>query len=221
MNGKRFVVSIFVVVLIVGFLGMIYLYWATSDSLQTFSDNRRYASENLGSIFSQSIYAASNLGYLTNLYSNPYSNSLFYSRAFDNETIEATVNGFFHEAENAYLTLMALEDLYGVSTKSPIYNARILLEFRVNGWDNLSDGSMPAQAVMGHLLDKAAVSRNYTKPITAFYDFHNATYSTFTALGHDVANWSYQPSNSTLLSNIGTDVTQLQSILFQWSNSDK
>lgn len=210
-------VSIFVLVLIVGFLGMTFLYWTTNGSLQTFSENSRYASENLGFSFSLSINRANDLGYLLRMYSNPYPNPL----VSENETIEATVEGFFHETEYAWLSLRALKELHGVSTESSIYKARILLEVRVNGWDNMSDGSMPVQAVMGHLLDEARVAGNYTKPIMAFYNLHNATQSAFPALGHDVLTWSYQPSNSTLLSSIGADVDQLESVLFQWSNSNR
>jgi hypothetical protein len=215
LNRKRFVVSIFVTVLIVGFLGMTFLYWTTNGSLQTFSDDKRYASENLGGFFLISINRANDIGYLSRPYSNPYPNP----RVSENETIEATVDGFFHETEYADLSLRALKDLHGVSTESSIYNASILLEVRVNGWDNLSDGSMPVQAVLGHLLDEAALAGNYTKPIMAFDTLHNATQSAFTAFGLDVASWSYQPSNSTLLSNIGTDVDQLEKTLIQWSNS--
>jgi hypothetical protein len=196
-------------------LGMIVSYWTTNDSLQAVSGNKASAARDMAVYFEVSMNRADDLTYLHIMYSNPYPGV----QLPENETIEATVDGFFYETEHAGNWLGALMDLEGVSYGSSIYNASMLLEFRVNGWENLSDGSTPAQAVMGHLLDEAAAAGNYTRSITAFEALHNATYLGFAALGNDVAVWSAEPSNSTTINRIGTEVDQLTSALIQWSDS--
>jgi hypothetical protein len=196
-------------------LGMTLLYWTTNDSLQAVSGNKASAARDLGVYFEVSMNRACDLTYLHTMYSNPYSSV----QLPENQTIEATVDGFFYETEYAENWLGTLMDLEGVSYGSSIYNAWMLLESRVNGWENLSDGSTPAQAVMGHLLDEAEAAGNYTRSITAFEALHNATYLGFAALGNDVAVWSAEPSNSTTVNGIGTDVDQLTSALIQWSDS--
>jgi hypothetical protein len=195
-------------------LGMILLYWTIND-LQAVSGNKASAARYLGVYFEVSMNRAGDLTYLHIMYSNPYSSA----QPPENETIEATVDGFFYETEYAGNWLGTLTDLEGVSYGSSIYNAWMLLEFRVNGWENLSDQSTPAQAVMGHLLDEAEAAGNYTRTITAFEALHDATYLGFAALGNDVAAWSAEPSNSTTVNRIGTDVDQLTSALIQWTDS--
>lgn len=194
---------------------MTFLYWTTNGSLQTVSDNKMSASENLGSSFSLSIVRACNLGYLNTMYANPYPNPLISKK----DTIEATAEGFFHETENAGDMLIALVDLHGVSSESPIHHAYDLLTLHINGYENFSDGSMAVHQMMGLLFEQASVAGNYTKPLMAFENLHSSCLSAFTALGQDVLSWSYQPSNSTLLSNIGTDVNLLEATSIQWSNS--
>lgn len=188
-----------------------YLGITINNSLQACLEKNRKASAEIAMNFYHCLGRATDIEHLLRTYRKGFSEN-----ELNEDNIEASIEGFFHEMWYSWWFLRDLKHLNPElgEYEKPLYFIDRFVYYTIIGSQSITAGPT-VQSVLAHLLTRAQTSGDYSISLIAFKELNQISFQEIDGLGTEVFE-SFSPFNATRLDNTVNMVEELQTILDQW-----